>query len=107
LPTTKTRLVDLIGPGGALAVQTFTYDDLTQTGWVSEDATFDITTAGSYTLEFSSGDADVDQYDGPSAFGAALADVSMNESTVPDGGSMVMLLGMSLTALGWFRRKAA
>lgn len=98
-PQVKTLQVELIGSGGP---QVYTFDITGKThtdmGWVAETAVFNISTIGSYLLQFSSIN------DPSGAFGPALDNVSVAES-VPDGGMTAVLLGMSMLAVGWVRRK--
>ena len=93
----KTLEVSLIGNGIPFSfdAQGFTRANM---GWEYKTATFSGAVAGDYYLQFKSTTTD-----GAPFFGAALDDVSASV-TVPEGGMTVVLLGMSITAMGLARR---
>lgn len=95
-PDIKTLQVSLFS--GAGPAQSFTFDAANATrsnmGWVTQTASFNVLSAGTYTLEFASLT--------PSAYGPALDNVS---AKVPDSGATLMMLGIGLAAIGAVRRK--
>ncbi|MDB6154404.1 MAG: hypothetical protein JWL90_2857, partial [Chthoniobacteraceae bacterium] len=97
---TKSLTLSLLNPDGItfLTLPDFTYEvtaanSFADMQWEKRLGVFDVPTAGSYYLEFKSGNAGT-------PFGPVIDSVS-----VPDGGMTVMLLGMSVTTLGLIRRK--
>ncbi|MDB6171079.1 MAG: sorting protein [Chthoniobacteraceae bacterium] len=97
---TKSLTLSLLNLDGStfLTLPDFTYEvtganSFTNMLWEDRLGVFNVATAGTYYLEFKSGNTGT-------PFGPVIDSVS-----VPDGGMTVMLLGMSVTTLGLIRRK--
>lgn len=93
----KSMQVSLLSSSSAPQVYTFSVTGAithTAMGWQSETANFNVSAPGTYSLEFMSLT--------PGFYGPALDNVS---ASIPDGSSVLLLLGIGMTLLSALRRK--